>query len=710
MTVPFRIGPNDRVTIYGRRMRALSHDKHGCVLEDLRSPGKSERLSYQDLTELLSSPEFRLERNYFTASQRAVEEDHPNLEILKCISPSEQRNALWRLACCEALKTLQNQSSVSLTYESILAKGDKLRIDAEKRIGRMFLEKHAQACQPIGLPKFPNPSSLLRWYKKYRSSEGRIEVLISRNYKSGNKNSRFCPEETELMANAINHHCSTDRKKMSESIKLTQADFIRENSKRAERDEPPLRVPSDSTVRRIIKSVSPFRSAVMRHGKDKAVRDFALQEKGLGALFPLERVEMDENKLDVISLAAMAGMLEKLPKSRRAEIEKLRRILYLAKDCATKCILAVRIAKTPNSGDAVRTLRDVVRDKSHISRAFGCQSPWSEYGRPFTLASDFGSAFYSEHFECACASLGIGLEHAPAGKPFLRGNVEAAFGVLNNKLLSHLPGRTFHNVIARGDNPSEALASLSDDELVASIVTLVVDIYHNTPHEALNGETPRNAWANFAQQGQVPIPPDAHEIRAALGHKFTRRLSKAGVTFQCISYSCAEIRDAFLHNPEQDVVIRVDYEDLGWISVQIGKSTFAAQAKWDCFIGMSLAEWRAVRGDIHRRRAHHRQQNEQTILAAYDRIDSTTRAAMLRQEITPFCFDDDDVERSEENLRLSLREDDDSDPNASLADLISPPQRSSDPLERGKVILPVPKLTKEKNRETPTKKWRFDDE
>ncbi|MCH0781397.1 hypothetical protein, partial [Klebsiella pneumoniae] len=76
------------------------------------------------------------------------------------------------------------------------------------------------------------------------------------------------------------------------------------------------------------------------------------------------------------------------------------------------------------------------------------------------------------------------------GQPNKRATVERSFGTTRTQFLQHFTGQTFANVTDKGDYDPGANASLFVDELAQALVLYDVDIYHNTPHEGLFGETP----------------------------------------------------------------------------------------------------------------------------------------------------------------------------------------------------------------------------
>src|SRR3546814_18591172 len=99
----------------------------------------------------------------------------------------------------------------------------------------------------------------------------------------------------------------------------------------------------------------------------------------------------------------------------------------------------------------------------------------------------------------------------------MRGRIERVFGTIHTQLLSWFDGRTFENVVARGDYPAEARASLLVEELNRVLIRYVVDYYHNHPHEGLGGETPRRCWDRLVKKYGVKPPPGPDQKRHVFG-------------------------------------------------------------------------------------------------------------------------------------------------------------------------------------------------
>ncbi len=95
----------------------------------------------------------------------------------------------------------------------------------------------------------------------------------------------------------------------------------------------------------------------------------------------------------------------------------------------------------------------------------------------------------------------------PAGLPALRGRIERFFKTAGMQALCPYTGRTFESIAAKGDYDPVARVSLTLPELCDVITRWVLDIYHNSPHIGLKGETPANCWKRLVKAyGIIPHP------------------------------------------------------------------------------------------------------------------------------------------------------------------------------------------------------------
>jgi len=341
MNMHFRIEPVDRVTLFGRKFRVKSQDGAGYVLSELDRPGQTDRLTFEEFADLLNSPDLRIERGYFTETARKIENIHGSTSVLAWVSEEERKKVIWRKCCCVALQEYYHANEVFLTEQSIKENRTKLRTRTEEHFGREYIENQTTAPKEIAMPKFYCPSSLLSWYRKFRAANHSIEGLVSEDYKSGNRSWRDVGDVEKLASIAVEHYANTQKPHLTEAINEARRSERRENQSRLANGQNALKIASQSTLYRRLKALGPYFLSAKRDGIDAANREFAFVERGVEVQLPLERVEVDENKLDIISLFTVTGLINLLPRERWDEIKKSRRWLYLFIDCATRCILSL---------------------------------------------------------------------------------------------------------------------------------------------------------------------------------------------------------------------------------------------------------------------------------------------------------------------------------------------------------------------------------
>lgn len=654
------IGEHDRITILGISYRKISISNGTYTFERVYEPGITENFRVEELRKLLASPDLRIDRGYFDVALREVgtKSAHANLEDYDRAIAAD---AHWAKACCDAFLVLYQQGAVLKTRRSIME--SRLQLDdlAQKLGGASFSE--AQATRPgqnVPRKKFPSADTLLVWLRKYERGCHSALALIKAYHRSGNHGSRLSSEELRFAYGVVEEYCTTQRPTQKKAIRRVQDRIRGENRRRAPLGLPSIRVVGTSTLRKILSQLSPYYAHAKRFGVEAANRKFVLFRTGIDDLEPLERVEMDEWKVDVKTLLGAPGILEHLEPARRRQLEQRRLWLYVATDCATGCILAMRLVETPSSIEAIKTLRDVLRDKSDLAEAAGCQSNWNQHGQPMMIVCDQGSAFMSEDFGLVIAALGGTRMHPVAGRPHLRSRIERLFGTFGQLLMPHLLGRTFFDPRERGDYPSEKLACLSDDDLITIFITFAVDIYHNIEHAGNGGETPANAWKRRVGTQHLS-PVDSMRLRSVFGERYSRKIFGDGVHFANLSYSCPELDEAFKHSPKRDVEIRVDHSDLGWIAVRIGDGTYPARCNMPGFDGVAYPVWMEACRALRHRYKREAELTRHIVADAYDRVDETVRRAMIRMEQTPWHTRDIDVARNEEVLHIGISRSDSSE-------------------------------------------------
>ena len=708
MNMRLRLSRSDMLNLDGVPYRPVQCDENYIVLERADQPGIIQSLTYAEVHDLLQKPENRFLPGYYELARSCVRQRTP-VALVAELPEKVRANVLWRAAICDAFLAMQAGGRIARTYASITENLAALDYEAKRLDGQKLRDGKARRAGALTVSrKFPCAKSVLSWVRAYENHGHDPLALVPQTHRSGNRSARWCYRTEAMISDVIEIYATTQRPTKKQAISEAIRRIKAENLRRSSAGEDVLVVPAARSLLRRLKCADPYYLYAKRFGVEAANRKFNLYETGVDVVAPLERVEMDEHRFDAITLLAPTGILDHLTQ-KQIDGLKGRRWLYIAKDCATKCILAVRLAETPNAQDAIRTLRDVFHDRTPYSKAAGCECPWDQFGGVGTLVTDQGSAFISEEFRAAALSLGITMHFPPAGLPQMRGNIESFFRTVGHKLMPLLSGRTFFNPVERADYPSEQLACLSDDDLIRILLTFVADIYHNEPHGSLMGETPAECWKRLAvTEGILPVP-DGLTLRKTFGRPLKRKLRGDGVRFGGLSYSCDALRDAFLHSPEREVEIRADLFDMGWIAVRVGDVWYPAVCNVQGFAGVPYADWKEASRALRLKHKKAATFSEELVRRAIARISQANRAAMLRMQLTPFHITDAEIERNEKALHFSLSSPTDCRP---LDDL------SHDPLADGIDITPfdaagdgtdhVEDLSgKNTSRD---QKWSFDDE
>lgn len=385
-----------------------------------------------------------------------------------------------------------------------------------------------------------------------------------------------------------------------------------------------------------------------------AAKKFAQVETGLSAQYVGEIVEVDEWKIDVLSMFAESGLLAGLSKEQLKSVEVGRRWLYLAIDVASRCIVGIRISERPNAEDATSLLQQIMRDKTAISTAVGCKNEWKQHCGVAQILTDQGAAFIAPEFRTAVSNLEWSRGTPPAGKPFLRGHVERVFRTFATQLMPLLTARVHSNIEERGDYPSEDYAGLSDDDLIDIFVRFIVDIYHQTPHASLPGETPSEAWDRLSKtMPTIPVPNELQEV-ITFGKHYTRKNSPSGLQQYAIRYACDESRTANSLNPIRDLELAILDRDISKSAIKIDSKWYTAKPVQTCFEGMDLEIWSRIRAGIRHKSANTIEVNSKELGRAYSEISNVDRRACERARLLPKRMSDAQIQHYYEDQFVGL--------------------------------------------------------
>ncbi len=316
-----------------------------------------------------------------------------------------------------------------------------------------------------------------------------------------------------------------------------------------------LNPPSMKALRARVSARSLRERMKAREGTEAAGDAFRLVKVGLRTERPLQVVQIDHTKVDIMLVDDVTRACIGRPWLTLVLDVHTRVVLglYLSLDapCATSAALAVAQAVLPKT--------DWLADRA-------IELSWAVHGLPEIIHVDNGREFHSRAFERGCQQHGIRIEYRPPATPRFGGHIERLMGTLMGRVHA-FPGSTASNVVARGAYDAEARAVLSFREFERILTLEVLGPYHNEIHAGL-GRTPAAAWADGISGMAARGPADA----AALLRDFLpfeeRVIRRDGVRMFGVVYQDGALAHLVDHGPGK-LRVKYDPRDLSAVFVEL---------------------------------------------------------------------------------------------------------------------------------------------
>ncbi|NWL78030.1 transposase [Pseudomonas taiwanensis] len=326
-----------------------------------------------------------------------------------------------------------------------------------------------EICAQIGDTHPPSYTCIYNWMTAYlRSGENPI-ALISLRAKKKTYRVQKQPEEIQDLINyniELLYHSETPATigAVVEAITFSIEDL---NSKRSSADQ--LRVPSESTLRRIIRELDKYETEFYQLGRRTAIKNQSWSKIIRRLRHLLERVECDTQVLDIIVVNAYGEVLG-------------RPYLTVALDVRSRRIIGWDISLNPPSIE--KTIRAI---KMSLS------SEHERNGLALLYVTDNGPEFVAKKLRDCLTLLGAEIRFCEPGEPNQKPFVERWFKTLTTGLIHHMKGTTFSNIQERGEYDSEAEAIFTLEQLRAAFQDWLDSVYHSDFHRGL-GTSPDIFW------------------------------------------------------------------------------------------------------------------------------------------------------------------------------------------------------------------------
>ncbi|WP_441255781.1 Mu transposase C-terminal domain-containing protein [Tardiphaga sp. 285_C5_N1_2] len=646
----FVFDPLDRITIKGRDYRWLESDDYGHSLTPVITLGQPvvEGFSHKDLDELSRNDQLQHEVRFYDEVKARTRLRTRALSLFQ-LAPKEQKKLLERQETLDLLLRVEADDPAFVrTDAGIDAAMDGIYATiCARNVARAAQDKTPRCDQKFEATKRPSARTIRRWLRAYESGGLDVMALRDGHHRSGNTFSSLDPEVLNLVTKHANAWADIRRPTMAGQHEKLAADIRQLN---VNRPDNPLSIPAKATFRKAVKSIPAFEAYAGRHGVKAAKLKFTIVGGGMESVRAFQRLIMDGHKFQASTIAIKIGEWDFLSENEKREAERERLVLHASLCTASRAITGLRFAKTENKEASKAILRMSVSDKAQYAIAAGCKSDWPMAARPGSVSTDTGSAWIADEFRSSVADLRATLETAPVGLPQMRGHKERAFGTFDRGFLPHFSGRTFGNVVAKGDYDSGKNASMFSERMGFAFVRYIVDKYHHTPHVALNNMTPYDKWHELVDKYGILPPPGRDELRNIFGPTIERALDHRGVRVAGIHYQSAKLQEYRRKIGDSRVAVKFDHEDLGRVSVWVNEGWLPVPAMRGNFDGVHLEVWTEAMRDLRRRNLVKSSLSQHYVDDAIRAISAMGNLAMARADIAAPTVSKGDLERHEREL------------------------------------------------------------
>lgn len=417
----------------------------------------------------------------------------------------------------------------------------------------------------------PAWTTLKRWSRIYERSGEDVRALIPAIKARGNRQAKYSGRIVETFSAEDQQKAKEVAQIVDETIRVKYLRLERPsvtsvhesavtrivslNQRRAEADKLPL--PHLSSIYTAVERLDPYEVAMRRYGKRYADEQFRARGEAPRPRMPMERVECDDTKLDLMVIDTET----RLPLGRPW--------LTTMIDVCTKMITGFYLSfHPPGYLSVMRCLLHAIRPKSYLKTDYPqIEHDWPAYGVPEMLIVDNAEHFHGKNFNLACAQIGTRIEYAPPRTPQYKASIERWFGTQNRRLLHELPGTTFSNILDRDEYDPQKHAVISIDACLELVHLWIVDVYHQTVHRGIR-DIPHRRWVENIQESPPNLPPRSADLKVLIGFNADRAISPSGIELFTLRYNSPELAALRLNLKKgEKVALRYDPQDISIIYV-----------------------------------------------------------------------------------------------------------------------------------------------
>ncbi|AOE86748.1 DDE-type integrase/transposase/recombinase [Pseudomonas sp. TCU-HL1] len=316
--------------------------------------------------------------------------------------------------------------------------------------------------------KPPAYSTIYIWLSAYKHSDRNPFSLLDPLCRK--KNSRFDRQHPEIRE-ALRYYLDALYLIKRPSTITDVIDAVQTSAKSSNHQRPAwdqIRIPSITTLYRLIKELDPLAVSVKQNGLTTAIRRHSWSKRFSEPLRLFDLAECDTHTVDIVAVDELGRPIGK----------PFLTIIILIKP---RYVIGFDLSLNPPSvSKTVRAIKHSLASEREYT------------GQAAHYIMDNGPDFRSVHLRERLELIGAKLTYCEPRNPNQKPHVESWFKTLVVQFTHHLQGTTFSNLEERGDYDSEKEAVFTLEELRLKFEEWL-EIYHSSFHRTLN-MSPRRAW------------------------------------------------------------------------------------------------------------------------------------------------------------------------------------------------------------------------
>ncbi|AOE85938.1 transposase family protein [Pseudomonas sp. TCU-HL1] len=391
----------------------------------------------------------------------------------------------------------------------------------------------------------PHPFGYTTLYKRlkaYKASNRNLFSLLDPIRQRRNRIERWNLEIRELLNHYLDlFYLRAPHTPMSDVIAAVIESAQENNERRPIWDQ--IKIPSISTLYRIIKEIDPLEIKLKQKGRTTATRQHKFSRKYNEPLRLYEQSEDDSHTFDTVAVDKFGRVIGR-PHTTGVLI------------VAARYVLGYDLSfNAPSHAKTVRALKHSLRNDRKYT---GLADRYILDNGP-----DFESVQIRERFYQLGAEVTYCAPYVFEEKP----HIESWFKILVIQFSHQLAGTTFSNIKERGEYDSETEATYTLDQL-RELFDAYLENYHNQPHRSLNNLSPNQVMEQMQAEQLPPRRYSPEQLDSLFRSQTSSCVVNGRVTYKYLQWTGPGVaRIGSFLKKGQEALIYYDESELGQVTV-----------------------------------------------------------------------------------------------------------------------------------------------